>query len=223
MDNHAPWGQSYEQETYPIWYPSDERMTNYPTNNIPSSSWNQPTFGTIDDMSIFESGLYRQQYDYYGDNMYMGANNYYGFEPTPEKPVDPRLLSLLKFSRELYVRRKELCKKSFPKLHDEFVELSKKCGCVVPQVQIPHLQVNRRRSTPTLQRSLSVGSPRTPSNRGGESDLRLDRFKIRTLNVDSGGGGGGGGGGSGSGSGGIGIVVQGGQGDTTNPGGSKSK
>lgn len=215
MDNHAPWGQPYEQETYPIWYPSDERMTNYPTNNMPSSSWNQPIFGTIDDMSIFESGLCRQQYDYYGDNMYMGANNYYGFEPEPEKPVDPRLLSLLKFSRELYVRRKELCKKSFPKLHDEFVELSKKCGGLVPQVQIPHLQVNRRRSTPTLQRSLSVGSPRTPSNRGGESDLRLDRFRIRTLNV--GGGAGGGGGGSG------GIVVQGGQGDTTNPGGSKSK
>ncbi|KAL0007909.1 hypothetical protein SO802_009411 [Lithocarpus litseifolius] len=202
MDNHAPWGQPYEQETYPIWYPSDERMTNYPTNNTPSSSWNQPAFGTIDDMSIFESGLYQQQYDYYGDNMYMGANNYYGFEP---KPVDPRLLSLLKFSRELYVRRKELCKKSFPKLHDEFVELSKKCGGVVPQVQIPHLQVNRMRSTPTLQRSLSVGSPRTPSNRGGESDLRLEWFRVRTLNVDGGGGG---------------VVVQ---GDTTNPGGSKSK
>ena len=32
-------------------------MTNYPTNNMPSSSWNQPIFGTIDDMSIFESGF----------------------------------------------------------------------------------------------------------------------------------------------------------------------
>ena len=34
-------------------------MTNYPTNNMPSSSWNQLIFGTIDDMSIFESGLYQ--------------------------------------------------------------------------------------------------------------------------------------------------------------------
>ena len=59
MDNHAPWGQPYKQETYPLWYPSDERMTNYPTNNMPSSSWNQLIFGTIDDMSIFESGLYQ--------------------------------------------------------------------------------------------------------------------------------------------------------------------
>ena len=108
--------------------------------------------------------------------MYMGDSNYYEFQPKSEKPVDPRLLSLLKFFRELYVRRRELCKKSFPRHHDEFVELSKKCGGVVPQVQVPHLQVNRMRSTPTLQRSLSVGSLRTPSNRGGESDLRLDRF-----------------------------------------------
>ena len=59
MDNHVSGGQPSEQETYPLWYPSDERMTNYPTNNMPSSSWNQPMFGTIDDMSIFESGLYR--------------------------------------------------------------------------------------------------------------------------------------------------------------------
>ena len=125
----------------------------------------------------------------HGDNMYMGDNNYYEFQPKSEKPVDPRLLSLLKFFRELYVRRRELCKKSFPRLHYEFVELSKKCVGVVPQVQVPHLQVNRMRSTPTLQRSLSIGSPQTPPNRGEESDLRLDRFRIRTLNVGSSGGG----------------------------------
>ena len=125
----------------------------------------------------------------HGDNMYMGDSNYYEFQPKPEKPVDPRLLSLLKFFRELYVQRRELCKKSFPRHHDEFVELSKKCGGVVPQVQVPHLQVNRMRSTPTLQRSLSVGSLRTPSNRGGESDLRLDRFRIHILNVGGSGGG----------------------------------
>ncbi|KAK4593136.1 hypothetical protein RGQ29_017332 [Quercus rubra] len=132
--------------------------------------------------------------------MYMGDNNYYEFQPKPEKLVDPRLLSLLKFFRELYVRRRELCKKSFPRCHDEFVKLSKKCGGVVPQVQVPDLQVNRMRSTPTLQRSLSVGSLRTPSNRGGESDLRLDRFRIRTLNVGSSGGG--------SSNDGSGVVVQ---------------
>ena len=117
-----------------------------------------------------------------------GDNNYYEFQPKSEKPVDPRLLSLLKFFRELYVRRRELCKKSFPRLHYEFVELSKKCVGVVPQVQVPHLQVNRMRSTPTLQRSLSIGSPQTPSNRGGELDLRLDWFRIHTLNIGSGGG-----------------------------------
>lgn len=193
-----------KQETYPIpiGYPWDERMINIPTNNMASRSWNSPILGTVDDMAQFESGQYQEQY--YGD--------YYHeyFQAKLGKPVDPRSLPLLKFFKELYVRRRDLFKKVFPRLHDEFVELPKKYGGIVAQ-----FNEVRMGSAPTMRRSLSAGSPRTPSSKGGESPLKLYRFKVRTVKL--GGGGGGGGvqqGGQGS---------QGGQGVNTKSGGSKSK
>jgi hypothetical protein len=145
-------------------YLSDEVM-----NNIaPSSSRNSPFSGTVDDMQLLESGLYRKQY---GDNM---GDDYYRFQGEAGKSVDPRLLPLLEFFRELFVRRRELFKKIFPGIYDEFVELSKKVNGVVAQVQ-------EDRRFPTMQRSLSVGSPRTPSVKRGEPPLRIERFKVRTV------------------------------------------
>jgi hypothetical protein len=74
-------------------YLSDEVM-----NNIaPSSSRNSPFSGTVDDMQLLESGLYRKQY---GDNM---GDDYYRFQGEAGKSVDPRLLPLLEFFRELFV------------------------------------------------------------------------------------------------------------------------
>lgn len=177
MDNHHDaWGRYAVERGCP----SDEGM-----NGVASSSRNSPFLGTVDDMQLLESGLFRKQYGDY----YVGGDG---------KSVDPRLLSLLEFFRELFVRRRELFRNIFPGLHDEFVEVSKKVGGVVAQVQ-----ENRRRAPTTVQRSLSVGSPRTPSGKRGEPPLRLERFKVRTVilaaGVGQGGKGGGGGGQQGSG------------------------
>lgn len=166
MDNHhdAPIPGSNAWEAYGVrGYPSEEGMNNIAS----SSSRNSPFSGTVDDMQLLESGLYRKQY---GDNM---GDDYYRLQAEAGK-VDQRLLPLLEFFRELFVRRRELFKKIFPGIYDEFVELSKKVDGVVAQVQ-------EDRRYPTMQRSLSVGSPRTPSVKRGEPPLRLERFKVRTV------------------------------------------
>ncbi|KAJ0100838.1 hypothetical protein Patl1_05934 [Pistacia atlantica] len=46
---------------------------------------------------------------------------------------------------------------------------------------------NQMRGVRTMQRSLSVGSPRSRAIDGDKSPLRLDRFKIRTVVLDGGG------------------------------------
>jgi hypothetical protein len=186
MDNHHDAWERYAVERG---CPSDEGM-----NDVASRSRNSPFLGTVDDMQLLESGLFRKQYGDY----YVGGDDYFRFQGKDGKSVDPRLLSLLEFFRELFVRRRELFKKIFPGLHDEFVEVSKKVGGVVA-----HVQENRRRAPMTVQRSLSVGSPRTPSGKRGEPPLRLERFKVRTVTlaagVGQGGKSGGGGGQQGSG------------------------
>ncbi|XP_040991501.1 uncharacterized protein LOC121238614 [Juglans microcarpa x Juglans regia] len=174
LDNRydAPRPESYAWKAYGLlagYRTADQGMT-----DIASSSGSSPFPGTLDDMSLLESGLYGNKY---GDMV----DDYYRFEAEAGKSVDPRLLSLLEFFRELYVRRQELFKKIFPGLHDEFVELSKKIrGVVVAQVE----GRGTRRPVATLQRSLSVGSPRTPSNKAGELPLRLERFKVRELTLE---------------------------------------
>ncbi|KAJ6892575.1 hypothetical protein NC651_025699 [Populus alba x Populus x berolinensis] len=89
---------------------------------------------------------------------------------------------LLEFFRELFIRRREVFKKLFPELHDEFLGVFKKMGNINLSIEKPG-QVKTR----ALQRSLSVGSPRIPSRNGGESPLRLERFKVRTV-IPGGGG-----------------------------------
>ncbi|EEF28719.1 uncharacterized protein LOC8277621 [Ricinus communis] len=116
--------------------------------------------------------------------------------------VDPRLLMLLEFFRQLYVRKRDMFKKMFPESHDdEFVDqMLKKIGAMLSTAK------SEKREDKTLQRSLSVGSPRPRSIDGDEPPLRLERFKVRTL-VPGGGGG---------------DSSSGGQGDTKS-GGTKSK
>lgn len=89
------------------------------------------------------------------------------------KAVDPRLLTVLEFFRQLYVRRQEVFETSFPDLHREFDELFKKHGAKLSQVKSGRVKVK------TIQKSLSVGSSREISG----DDLKLERFKVKTVVV----------------------------------------
>ncbi|RVW71418.1 hypothetical protein CK203_058098 [Vitis vinifera] len=96
---------------------------------------------------------------------------------SPPQPNDPRLLVLLENLRKLYTERRELFKNIFPELDDNFVESFKKIRATLLQLKTDRLKVQ------TLQRSLSVDSPRTPSRKGDEYPSRLERFKVKTLDV----------------------------------------
>uniref|UniRef100_A0A6N2M135 Uncharacterized protein n=1 Tax=Salix viminalis TaxID=40686 RepID=A0A6N2M135_SALVM len=159
-----------EEDIYQYGYPRCDTG-----NSMASSSDDSPFFGTFDTMSLLESGLYQQKYDDMSDH-------YRRKQDKKWDSIDSRLLVLLEFFRELIIRRREVFKKLFPELHDEFLGLFKKMGNVNLSIGKPG-QVKAR----ALQRSLSVGSPRTPSRNGGGSSLRLERFKIRTVIPDGGG------------------------------------
>ncbi|XVE99090.1 hypothetical protein REPUB_Repub03eG0166900 [Reevesia pubescens] len=151
----------------------------------------RPEGNDDDDLSLLESGLYRTSYSDMGDNHHRIQERAMRLG----KSIDPRLLVLLEFFKEFYVRRKELLKKIFPGHQNEFLEFLGKVGRVLVEVKSNHVQVK------TMQRSLSLGSPRTPSKNGDEPPLRLQRFKIRTINfgdVQEGGRGGQGGQGEGA-------------------------
>ncbi|XWS56319.1 hypothetical protein CRYUN_Cryun09bG0075600 [Craigia yunnanensis] len=158
----------------PEGYPSDEQ--DLPEmSSIVSDMERSPFFGRDDDdLSLLESGFYRS----YGD---MGDNHHRIQERVKRlaKSFDPKLLILLEFFREFYVRRQELVNKIFPGLQNEFIEFFRKVGRVLAEVKSNQVKVK------TMQRSLSLGSPRTPAMQEGgyESPLRLQRFKIRTVNV----------------------------------------
>ncbi|KAF9674967.1 hypothetical protein SADUNF_Sadunf10G0182800 [Salix dunnii] len=159
-----------EEDIYQFGYPRCDT-----SNSMASSSNDSPFFRTPDTMSLLENGLYQQKY---GD-----LSDYYNRKQDKEwDSIDSRLLMLLEFFRELFIRRREVFKKLFPKLNDEFLGQFKKMGNINLSIEKPG-QVQVR----ALQRSLSVGSPRTPSRNGGDSPLRLGRFKIRTVIPEGGG------------------------------------
>ncbi|MED6216932.1 hypothetical protein PIB30_012660 [Stylosanthes scabra] len=149
-------------------------------------------FGSDHDQHLLQSGLLKTNY---GDM----CDNYFGFQTEAGKSVDPRIMRLLEFIRELYIRRRETFKKMVPeRLHEDLVELFKRITTLLTGAN-KSMRADGRR---TLQRSLSAGS----------SQLKLDRFRVRY--VDAGGGGGGGSGGD------VQSTSQGGQGDNK-PAGSK--
>lgn len=153
-----------------------ERPEGYP--EVEATEADQPSnsgasiLGTkINDMSQLESCLLRRNYSDVG-------GNYYRFQSNVGKSVDPRFLALVEFFRELYFRRLELFKKIFPGSPDKFLaEMPKKWNLVLSQVKSD--QTTRVR---TMQRSLSIGSPREFKRDG--SEMRLERFKVRTIDVD---------------------------------------
>ncbi|KAK9283450.1 hypothetical protein L1049_011694 [Liquidambar formosana] len=157
-------GKPCPPTTHEYGYSLDERTRT-------TTKGNPPFGGTENDLPPWESGFHPGNF---GDDHAKSAR----------KSVDPRLLELLESYKELYVRRKELFKKIFPRLQEELVELLKENG-----VELPSQAKKDSRKVETMQRSLSLGSPRMPSRQGDESEsapLRLDRFKVRTLNVGGG-------------------------------------
>ncbi|KAI3423032.1 uncharacterized protein J3R85_011315 [Psidium guajava] len=106
-----------------------------------------------------------------------GQFYYYGHRPCDgDQSIDPWLLALMEDLKELYVRRRHRFQQFFPRLHDE-VERKLKDA----------LRSKRTREVRSFQRSLSVGSPRLPGRDGGlgdEPELRLDRFKVRMVDLE---------------------------------------
>ncbi|CAL9005672.1 unnamed protein product [Prunus brigantina] len=156
---------------------SMEKPEGYPQVDDVSTCIEAPStsfLGTKNDMSLLESGLLRRNFSDVGEN-------YYRFQSKVGKSVDPRLLSLVEFFRELYFRRLELFKQIFPGGQDDkFLEVPKKLGLILAKVK-----PDQTRAVRTMQRNLSIGSPR--DFKGRESEMRLERFKIRTIDVDDGG------------------------------------
>lgn len=202
MDQHSSvlWPESLGPRPYGIGYARGEPM--------PSAAGARPFPSSDHAPNTLGSG------SPYGENYSFGDAEdqfyYYGHRPcdgTPldgrDQSMDPWLLALMEDLKELYVRRQHTFRKLFPKLHHE-----------IDQKLEDALRSNRTREVRAFQRSLSVGSPRLPGRDGGvgdEPELRLNRFKVRTVDleddvVESGGqqGGQGGKGGTASGSGGSG-------------------
>lgn len=156
---------------------SMERPEGYPeveaTETGPSNTGGASFLGTKNDMSLLESGLLRRNYSDVGDN-------YYRFQSKVGKSVDPKLLALVEFFRELYFRRLELFKKIFPEHHHHnfLDEMPKKVGLVLSRVKSNQTRVR------TMQRSMSISSP--PEFKRDESEMRLERFKVRTIDLDDG-------------------------------------
>ncbi|KAE8038758.1 hypothetical protein FH972_011235 [Carpinus fangiana] len=102
--------------------------------------------------------------------------NYFRLHGEHGEPVDPRLLSLLVYFRELFAVAEEVFKKIFQRLHDEISELLQKFGSAISRVKSDRMRVR------TTQRSLSIGSPRTLCRDGdldSPSTSRLEYFKVR--------------------------------------------
>ncbi|KAF7846846.1 hypothetical protein BT93_L3674 [Corymbia citriodora subsp. variegata] len=142
-----------------------------------SESAGPPPFPGSSDHSPYAFGSrspYGQNYSF-GDAE--GQFYYHGRRPCDgDQAIDPWLLALMEDLRELYVRRRHTFRHLFPKLHDEIDRKLEEA-----------LRSRRTREVRTFQRSLSVGSPRLPGRDGGVGDepaLRLDRFKVRTVDLE---------------------------------------
>ncbi|CAN4114311.1 unnamed protein product [Withania somnifera] len=101
------------------------------------------------------------------------------------KEVDPRLIMLLDFFRDLYMKRGEFFKKIFPFHHEDFLPIFEKIGVVFSNnkdIQEKKFKINsfkRNPSDSSLNKSRGID----------ESQLKLEKFKVKTPEVISGGGG----------------------------------
>ncbi|KAI9124720.1 hypothetical protein K1719_004642 [Acacia pycnantha] len=122
------------------------------------------------EIPLLKSGMLKNDF---GDM----CDKHYGFQTEVGKSADARIMRLLEFFRHLYYRRSETFQKIVPsELQEEFVELFDRIEAVFSGIKSKNKKAN------TIQRSLSLGQR---SLAAGGSDLRLDRFKIRTVRVDN--------------------------------------
>ncbi|RVW26348.1 hypothetical protein CK203_110010 [Vitis vinifera] len=135
------------------------------TNQI---AWNQ------NDLLQWKTSFQKENHS--GDT----ADSSHSHRVSPPQPNDPRLLVQLENLRTLYTEKRELFQKIFPELDDNFVESFKKIRATLLQLKTDRLKVQ------TLQRSLSLDSPRTPSTKGDEYPLKLERFRVKTLDLSGG-------------------------------------
>ncbi|KAF5470079.1 hypothetical protein F2P56_010623 [Juglans regia] len=160
----------------PEGYPADhDGMETDSTITSESRTRNWHFFGTSNDVSLLESGLLQRNMDDMSDNYHVFQ------EKLGKQAIDPKLVSVMEYFRELYVHSQEVFVKIFPgRLHEhEMVKLLEKYETVVFPVLLKSTDAMKVR---TLQRSLSIGSPR-PLVKGGdqESPLKLEYFKVRTV------------------------------------------
>lgn len=105
------------------------------------------------------------------------------------KKVDPRLIILLDFFRDLHMKRGEFFKKIFPFHHEDFIPIFEKIGVVFSNNK-DHQE--KKFKSNSFKRSPSDNS--LNKSRGvdiDQSQLKLEKFKVKTPEVISGGGGGG--------------------------------
>ncbi|WMV53535.1 hypothetical protein MTR67_046920 [Solanum verrucosum] len=111
------------------------------------------------------------------------------------KKVDPRLIMLLDFFRDIYMKRGEFFKKIFPFHHEDFIPIFEKIGVVFSnnKDQEKKFKINSFKRSPSdnsLNKSRGIDID--------PSQLKLEKFKVKTPEVISGSGGGSGGQGQGS-------------------------
>lgn len=97
--------------------------------------------------------------------------------------IDPRLLG---FFKELYHRNGESLERLFPKFHgDSFADFSRHFEAMCSEVKKGAAHRSKGGDA-VLQRSLSVGSPGVTSRGigGDEEPLKIERFKVRTVDID---------------------------------------
>ncbi|KAB1225333.1 hypothetical protein CJ030_MR1G015653 [Morella rubra] len=157
-------------EKHPQGSSSEEQIMRIPSKTALQNTRSTSLFsGTDIDSSIpIKSDLLRKNAGDMSDNCHRIHRKAAG------KDVDPRVLTLLEYFRQLYVRRREVFKTSFPDLHDDFDELFRKQGSSLSQAQSGRMKVQ------PMKRSSSSGSTREIA----AGDLKLQKFKVRTINLD---------------------------------------
>ncbi|GAB2276856.1 hypothetical protein Dimus_011568 [Dionaea muscipula] len=148
----------------------------------PPDEDHRPQVNTEDQAEILPSTRTKTSPSQTPETMGIGPELKFASKLKEEKPavgIDPRLTSLLEFFGELHVRRKDLFRRLISVHHEEFVELLRKME------EVKEKEKEGRRK-PMMKRSQSVGP--AAAARGVKldniSDLRLQRFKIKTLDVD---------------------------------------
>ncbi|KAI4302278.1 hypothetical protein MLD38_038051 [Melastoma candidum] len=121
---------------------------------------------------------------------FVNGQYYYDYKPDYySDATEPRVLEFLEDFGELCYRRHELFHKIFPESHDDYR--------AVLDGALAEARMKKRTRAGTVQRSLSIGSPRVRSRglgREGDEVLRLERFKVKTVDFEDDEAGAGGGG-----------------------------